>query len=654
MRNILTLALVLAIAAPGFSAVDPEMKTPYQLQVVLRFGDHPLFTDFFKRELRRELQNDLSAAIGKLGTVEVVDLTSVKKDTWPALWKLADEKGLDGLETFNELGGGKTHFLTIDFADGQYTLRARQHDGATGFVTPLVRKVETHDRGFVTRLAGLIIGQDFGLVATLEPEGAGERAFLKIKGGLLDNVDRWVKPGEVFALVQIAEERRRIPTPVKGPAKTQTVRVGQRVDGVLLRVVAAPKDGIVECKIFHRYEDPLKARGLVGFRCVKLGTVKAPLRLRLLDPSGAPQKGTALSVHVGSKDYPGGDKEAELAIEQGGVFASKGSYENVAFVRVLLGNRRLARMPVEILDDGVATRVVRLDPAAELLDRIDSERRGMLTRITDSRLIQVRCFQDMTALELAGKKAEAKTRGQAVIKLLDRLSNELREELDGLKDRVAKEAPKSAGSLVDGEQQLKILLDKQEELRQHLLALQKAIDEENDPKVLASRKQVEDLVRAARLLITQAEYDQALAKYEEALAAAKDEPAAKALIEGPYQHLKFAWKGKLADMAHDDARKFIVHTWPRLATPAEVRDNLGNARKSFEKCKAVGDWLAVNKMQIAAVEVTTRFADELRKIKDAAMDETGKKMLEEFQKVNEDLLKLLEDVQAFALAAGKK
>jgi len=77
----------------------------------------------------------------------------------------------------------------------------------------------------------------------------------------------------------------------------------------------------------------------------------------------------------------------------------------------------------------------------------------------------------------------------------------------------------------------------------------------------------------------------------------------------------------------------------------DVRDQIPNGRKAFEKCKAVGDRLSVNKMHIAGVEVATRFGDELKKLLDTATEEEDKKTLEMYQKVNEDLQKLLKDVQ---------
>jgi tetratricopeptide (TPR) repeat protein len=650
MRLLLVPALLLLLAAPAAAALDPEARVPYQLRIVVRIAEHPHFTDHFRREFRREIQADLRAALGPLGKVEVIDLRDVKKEKWEPLWKQVEEHGLESLDGFTEVGGGKTHFVQLDYRDGRYELRARQADGTAGFASPIVRKAETPARGFVARAAGLMIGRDFGFVATLDAPGAGPTVILRAKAGDLGPLDKWVKPGEVFAVVQIRNERRRGPA-AKG-ARAGTVQAGTRVDGLLLRVEGVAGDGRITCRMFSRYEDPLPLRGVVGYRCVKLGTEEsAPLRLRLTDADGVPHRSAALNVYARADDFPDGAREVEQAPAEGGLYTSKGKFAHVAFVRVLVGARRLARIPVEIMDDGPQTRVVRLDPGAEERDRLESERRSLLTRITDHRLIQARVFQEITALEQTGKKQEAYDRGAQALKTIDETAGDLQEETGRLREK-AKALPGSPDVGGDCELQLGALRAKQDELRQHLDGLKVAIAEDADPAVQAKKKKLQDLVRAAELNAAQADYDKALKSYEEALAAAQDEPAAKQRIEMQYAELQKAWA--LKDAAHAEARTFIYDVWPKLGTPVDVRGKLPDARRAFEKCKSVGDRLSINKMQLASVEVAARFGDELKKLIDSAKEEEDRKALEEFQKVNEDLQKLLREVQDYLVAGMKK
>ena len=655
MRYYLVAGLLLACGLRAHAGLDPEVNSPYQLRVVMRIGDHPHFTAHFRREIKIELQRQLQAALGTLGSAEVVDQLALPKEEWPPLWKLVEEKGLEALDNVNDVGGGKTHFLRIEFSEGGYELQARQHDGTSGFATPIIRKSRTHDRNYVAREAALMVGLDFGLVATLNPAGAGDKFFITAKASAKGPIDHWVKKGEVFAVVAIRTERRRVtPAPnSKSPSKTIAVQTGNRLDGVLLQVTDEPRDGVIPCRVFNRYEPAFPA-GVASFRCVKLGTITGVLRLRLVDPAGAPQKAAALQVYARSGSFPDGDREADQAANRDGVFVSKMPIANIAFVRVLLGKVQVARIPIEMLDNRVEVRSIRLEPAAEARDRLDAERRGLLTRLTDDRLIQVRCFQEITALEQAGKKADALERGETTFRLLESSTKDVGEEVENLKARAAKVLPKAELYANDCAQQVQILQARQKELTQHLESLRQSIAEDNDPKVQAKKRNLQNIVRDAELLAEQAEYDKALAKYEEAIAAAADEPAAKQRIDVPYQALKKAWRMKGANAAHTKARSFIFETWPKLGALADIRDQLPAARQAFEACKAAHDRLAVNKMHLAAIGVATRFGDELKKLTDSAMDEEELKTLATYQKVNDDLRKLLGDIEIYLLSEQKK
>jgi len=652
MRLAITTSILLCFAATSQAGVDPDPRVPYQLRVVLHVGDHPDFSEFFRRELKRQLLGDLQAALGALGTVEVVDLRSIDRAKWEPLWKQVDEKGLESLSTFNEIGGGKTHFMRIEYANGHYDLQARQVDGTAGLASPIVRKARTHARAFVSRLAGLMIGQDFGLIATLEP-GAGQNIFMRIKGSGLGPVDKWLKKGDVFAVSQINVGRMRVPPAagVKAPPKIVTVYAGKRIDGVLVRAIADPKDGGVMCQLFNRYEDPLPTKSVIGYRCMRLGTTEGPLKLQLTDTNGLPQTASLL-VYARAEDFPDGNKEAEQTTNQkNGLFVSTERFSNVAFVRVKMsGGRGLSRIPVEILDDQVQTRTIRLDVDAELRDRIDADRRGVISRITDGRLIQVRCFQEITALEQSGMKQQAFDRGQTVLNLLDSSASDLQEEIDRLRARAAKDAPTAVKSIGECDQQVTALRNKQDELRKHLESVKAAIAQDNDPTVQAKQKKINDILNRAQLLVQQAEIEKALTAYKEALDEVQDEPMAKLRIETVYTNLNNAWA--IRDPEHQEARNYIYQKWPKLGGLDEVNGELANARKAFEKCHAVGDRYSILKMQLGGVEVATKFGDELKKKIDAATDDEEKKKLEVFQKVSEDLQKLLRDVEQ-ALVAKK-
>jgi hypothetical protein len=54
-------------------------------------------------------------------------------------------------------------------------------------------------------------------------------------------------------------------------------------------------------------------------------------------------------------------------------------------------------------------------------------------------------------------------------------------------------------------------------------------------------------------------------------------------------------------------------------------------------------------MQLAGIEVASRFVDELSRLRDTAKDEEDRAQLEMYVLVNDELAKLLEDIQAEVL-----
>src|SRR5262249_49909211 len=116
--SIICAALYLAAAAPVRAELDPGLNTPYRLRVFLNVADHRSLTSTFQKQLEHELRAHLRLTYGKLATVDVVRA--------PPLLKDVRAKGLQALDGWEELSDFKTHFVLIDYADGQYRINARQ------------------------------------------------------------------------------------------------------------------------------------------------------------------------------------------------------------------------------------------------------------------------------------------------------------------------------------------------------------------------------------------------------------------------------------------------------------------------------------------------------------------------------------------------
>src|SRR5262245_56629256 len=113
------------VGVSGLRAEAVESTKPYRLRVVLDVGKHRVLTDVFREQLRRELRDGLQASFGALAQVEVAD-------THPRLAEVRRDGLKAALDRWHYLTGVKTHFVLVDFIDGQYVLQARQHDGLTG------------------------------------------------------------------------------------------------------------------------------------------------------------------------------------------------------------------------------------------------------------------------------------------------------------------------------------------------------------------------------------------------------------------------------------------------------------------------------------------------------------------------------------------
>src|SRR5262249_50683409 len=117
-RWTMTGLLLAALAAPAAAAApDPESNVPYKLEVLLDLVPNPAFTPAFRSGLKRELTAGLEAALGKLSSVSVIDLSDAGKDEWQPHWRDAVEKGLAGLGAFNQLTGVKTHLVRAEVID---------------------------------------------------------------------------------------------------------------------------------------------------------------------------------------------------------------------------------------------------------------------------------------------------------------------------------------------------------------------------------------------------------------------------------------------------------------------------------------------------------------------------------------------------------
>jgi hypothetical protein len=617
----------LLLCSSASAAIDPETQKPYQLTVVLHVAQHPLLTNIFRETLKRELgdslQNALGAGFCQVGVVEQHPLISE-----------VEKHGLqNALEAFKGEGTGKVQLVLVNYTDGQYEIQSSQHDGLTGLATSVVRKTRLDDpagRPLVARTAARMIERDFGLVGTVVGDTRNpQRIQVALKGGKVDPaLERWLKKDDVFALAQM-----------------DRVGGGQRVRDAVLQVLEEPnKDGVCICRLVARHYDSDPASrladrsGVLGYRCLKLGTGEGPLRLRLVNERGLPHFNLQIKSSRAGLDAGTDKLDFVGSTNRQGLVQSENKFAHVAFVVVQNGQATVARMPIPIFDDHVAVRTLVLDPKVTQLDELLALRDRCLRRLDDSRQLQAELFKRLVALLAKKDHKGALEEAQAGRERLEADLREFETERASLAVEVGKAElpqPTKDNLLADGgrRQQLETTL---RELADFVEARNKSIAREE--KV----RERDALVDSARILRSpqRAEYAKALALYAEALAKYGRTPE----LEKEYQLLETAWALKNKD-AHFDARKYIYDIWPELKTPEQIRDNLPLARKHFEECQNVGDKLTPRKLILGIVAHSQLLQNQAAGLRRDRQDDRNK--METLKSVSEGLRKLFDDVNVY-------
>jgi tetratricopeptide (TPR) repeat protein len=603
------------------AALDPEVKEPYRLHVVLHVAANRLLTPVFKDQLKRELGDSLQAALGKMGTVEVVDEHPLLKDI--------EKNGLQqALDAFAGKERIKTHFVLIDYVDGQYEVQTAQHDGLTGLTTPVVRLARTPDpagRPFVARLAARLVDRDFGLVGTVTKILDGGKVEVTVKGSRLGTpLDRWLAKNDVFAVARLT--------------RTGAGERTARLDESFLQVVEGPKDGVCVCRFFNRYQTNklTEGAGVLGYRCLKLGTSSegVPLRLRLVDARGQPQDG--LQIEVSQYGFEKSDKFKNEGTTRDGLVQTEERYHHAAFVRVLHAGALIAQVPVPVIESRTVVCRVSVSDQGGVVGLLNSRKRTCIERLTETLLVQDDLRKELGELMSKGKLDAALARARTGLKGLDADIGDLASELNAVSVQAQNLPANTRFSLTEGQQRLGELRTAREELHKHIGELEETVKKlQKDTK----HKELETQVLLARNLRREAKYDEAIKSYEEALAKLGANPS----LQKELDELKTAWqiKGK----EHAQARAFIYDTWPKLDRPFKIREQLGEVRKAFEVCKEAGDKLTVQKLVLVNIAHDDRLNKQLKALRPD--DEDDRRSAEIIEQVAGELRKLHQEALAF-------
>jgi hypothetical protein len=636
-RFSLVSVLLLFSQTSALAALDPEAARPYQVRIIVHLTTHPAFTPLFKDRLMRGLHDGLQTSLGKLVQVEVLDkflleeMTARKADgdkgrlaaLERALKLLQDitDHGLESpLDNWKEVSDTKTHFVAIDFADGQYVIQARQFDGFTGLAGPVVRQASTRDHAFVLRLAGFLIDKDFGWAGTLTHTEKKDEVLLTLKAGNLGQpLTPWVKKGEIFAVSQLFQSGSGM----------RAERLGE----TLIQVLENPQDGKIRGRILHRYEPALPAGPtILGYRCLKLGTTQAPLRIRLVDEKGKPR--AAQHITVSADDFGVNIKE-DTTTNADGFTEALGPFQHVAFVSVLRPNGKLlAQLPIEILDDRPVVRQINVDAKVEQLGQSEFVIKYLLKSLDESHLAASGLADELNATQSNDEK----------LKKIKAGLTKLVADLAGYNEELIRLRGPGNLNLSVVQDRYDALQTKKDKFQHYMTELEEAIAVEKDPL----RADLRELAGRARLLESEFEFDQAIELYEQLVQKAGSLPG----FEAHARHLaklKKAWEPK--NEQHRQARQFIYRIWPKLETAAQIKAQMDSAFKALQTCKEVNDRKSPLKLLKANTAHATNLANRLQKIISStkAEEQNEGKIIIELQ---EGLERLTKEASQFARENG--
>lgn len=592
---------LVALLAPA-QPLDPEPTSPGVWRVVVLTAPHPLLTPAFRDRLRRDLLAALPAAAHPVATVEVPDLAALPRDQWDPLWLQAEAKGLSALDTPRDLSGVTTSVLRVDVHDGAYHLEARLYDGFSGIPAPPVRRQSLRAPELVGRAAGLLVGRDFGPSGTVElVDGSPDAAKIRVRAGTAGSLDKLVQVGDVFAVSRVTQTSRPAPAQKRTatgklielpPGSVAPAAVSAVVrEHTYLRVTGVAKDGVASCAVFSPYKTPFP-KDAAGYRCLKLATVRSPVAVRLVNPSADADKDPptrSATVRASDRGFlPGPANPRDFFNPVDGVYHSAAPLNGLACVTVALGATREARFPVPVFGPdpvGLPFAVNAKDEEKAAYERAVLSVSG---RAADARIAQNLAFSSLVKLINDRRNDEALAVARAAAASADSSASAVLDEVKGLRGR-PNAPPGAEDLLIAVERQVSALRESNIQLNQRVKDLEAVLERANSPAATAREVQAKAASVRIQTLLAGGEVDEALAAYDQLQTLIGNDPEVKARRD----RLAEEWKTKNDD--HAKAREYLIGTWPKAATAADLKDGLPRVRSAVDTLKANGDKLALRR-----------------------------------------------------------
>ena len=651
MRNgLLALLLIGVVSSTGWAGLDAELRVPYRWRVVVQFVPNALLHASFQNQIVRQIQADLQPAIGELGKVEVFDLAKMTEPQRDPLTKDFLETGWPALDSpkFRELTGVKTHFVRIAVVNGTiYKLEAKQHDGSSGLVTPIVRTKETRDPQTISRLIGLLVGKDFGLVGTVTvPEKETDVLKVRFQGSAITGIERHVKVGDILAMSVIREQRRpeppalnlKQPRKLPPPPPQGPMLIAAPQQYTLLRVESDVADGSCRCRVFTGYKTPFPIdRTTVGYRCMKLATVESPVQVRIVDPSGkTPVASTVLQVRASDVDFLNRPEPRDSLEFRDGLFRSGRPLRNIACVVITVGSNA-RQFPMPVMSDTPLTVRLTVDPKDAARAEFARQCEDLRNRVLDVLQSQNTLVKDLGKLIITGKNPEALSRAVNGLKALDEQDKILTEELARLKTQPDASDANAAESIARSTAQLQAVKDARPGIEEKAKELQKSINTLDDPSRFEKDFRIKEIRSQIKTLVGQGDIPAALSEYDRLYDVTK-----KDIDKEQKAKLEAEWQTKTD--AHRKARDYLLVTWRTVSNLTEFTNNLDLLRDAVKVMTTLDDRLGLYNLLAALNESYGKLKDILDRLDPKA--ESDQPSLKELQTITEALRKIEDDTRA--------
>jgi hypothetical protein len=466
-------------------------------------------------------------------------------------------------------------------------------------------------------------------MGTVQPGDKPGQYKVDLKAGKFgESLGRWIKTGDIFELVAVPSGDRE----------------PRRVPYHLLQVVDPPRpasDGSCLCKLFQDREAALPSAGIDGYRCLKLGAVRAPLRLRVTRPSAA----LVLPLQVRRQGFTGEDAVMLRGqTDENGIFdtlklGEPGVFDQLALVSIDISDRQSIRVPVPLIDQQYV--VIPLAAAGSDGDLSRFRLEGWLREISDSILVQNNLFRELK--EVKGLATDAKQRSLAMEKGRVGLDRSRRDHLRLTQERdqlqkdpaTAKLIESSRNAFNQANDRLVKLKQGESELETFVVQLERIDREEKNPQ---RQKWLAEIERG-RLLEKSAELLKAIEVYQKVLEEGYMDENLKTRME----KLKKEWHTDDEELKL--ARGFIYNVWPTLNN-AGLKERLAEVRTHFELCKKKHDIWGPKRLQDATIAHALRMEKELSELK-PQVNVDDEKPAELIKELSVGLEKLASDIDVY-------